>query len=144
MAGQASISPDILARYAADAALEIAGVRAVSESSVPGRRGVRVTTDDGSVRVEVGRVLESQLPAGVRLPAPVRIAVADTGPGIAAEDLPRLFDPFFSTRRGGTGLGLALVHRAVEAHNGAIFVEPGAGEGASFQVFLPSQSENRA
>ena len=99
---------------------------------------------DGSVRVEVGRVLESQLPAGVRLPAPVRIAVADTGPGIAAEDLPRLFDPFFSTRRGGTGLGLALVHRAVEAHNGAIFVEPGTGEGASFQVFLPSQSESRA
>jgi Uncharacterized protein conserved in bacteria len=53
MEGQASISPDILARYAADAALEIAGVRAVSESSVPGRRGVRVTTDDGSVRVEL-------------------------------------------------------------------------------------------
>jgi uncharacterized alkaline shock family protein YloU len=53
MAGQASISPDILARYAADAACEVDGVRGVSESPMPGRRGVRVATDDGSVRVEL-------------------------------------------------------------------------------------------
>jgi Uncharacterized protein conserved in bacteria len=51
--GQASISADILARYAADAACEVAGVRGVSESSLPGRRGVRVVTDDGLVRVEL-------------------------------------------------------------------------------------------
>jgi uncharacterized alkaline shock family protein YloU len=51
--GQASISADILARYAADAACEVAGVRGVSESQLPGRRGVRVVTDDGSVRVEL-------------------------------------------------------------------------------------------
>jgi uncharacterized alkaline shock family protein YloU len=53
MTGQASISPDILARYAADAAREVDGVRGVSESPMPGRRGVRVATDDGSVRVEL-------------------------------------------------------------------------------------------
>jgi uncharacterized alkaline shock family protein YloU len=53
MEGQASISADILARYAADAALEVAGVRAVSESPLPGRRGVRVVTDEGAVRVEL-------------------------------------------------------------------------------------------
>jgi uncharacterized alkaline shock family protein YloU len=51
--GQASISADILARYAADAALEVAGVRGVSESPLPGRRGVRVVSDDGAVRVEL-------------------------------------------------------------------------------------------
>jgi uncharacterized alkaline shock family protein YloU len=51
--GQASISPDILARYAADAAREVSGVRGVSESPLPGRRGVRVATDDGAVRVEL-------------------------------------------------------------------------------------------
>jgi uncharacterized alkaline shock family protein YloU len=50
---QASISADILARYAADAAREVAGVRGVSESPLPGRRGVRVVTDDGAVRVEL-------------------------------------------------------------------------------------------
>lgn len=53
MNGQASISADILARYAADAALEVAGVRGVSESPVPGRRGVRVAAEDGAVRVEL-------------------------------------------------------------------------------------------
>ncbi len=98
----------------------------------------------GTVRVEVGRVSEGALPAGVRLTGPVRLAVADTGPGIAAEDLPRLFDPFFSTRKGGTGLGLALVQRAVQAHSGAIVVEPGQGAGASFEVYLPSRPEMRA
>ena len=53
MTGQASISADILARYAADAAREVAGVHGVSESALPGRRGVRVSTDDAGVRVEL-------------------------------------------------------------------------------------------
>jgi uncharacterized alkaline shock family protein YloU len=51
--GQASISTDILARYAADAAREAAGVRGVSESSLPGRRGVRIAADESGVRVEL-------------------------------------------------------------------------------------------
>jgi uncharacterized alkaline shock family protein YloU len=51
--GQASISTDILARYAADAAREVVGVGSVSESPLPGRRGVRVTADENGVRVEL-------------------------------------------------------------------------------------------
>jgi uncharacterized alkaline shock family protein YloU len=52
--GQASISADILARYAADAAQEVVGVRGVTESPLPGRRGgVRVANEDGAVRVEL-------------------------------------------------------------------------------------------
>jgi uncharacterized alkaline shock family protein YloU len=51
--GQASISADILARYAADAAQEVVGVRGVAESPLPGRRGVRVASEDGAVRVEL-------------------------------------------------------------------------------------------
>jgi uncharacterized alkaline shock family protein YloU len=59
MEGQASISTDILARYAADAAREVVGVRGVSESALPGRRGVRVTADDdGGVRVELHLAVE--------------------------------------------------------------------------------------
>jgi len=53
VAGQASISPDILARYAGDAACEVEGVHGVSASPMPGRRGVRVATESGSVRVEL-------------------------------------------------------------------------------------------
>jgi uncharacterized alkaline shock family protein YloU len=51
--GQASISADILARYAADAAQEVVGVRGVTESPLPGRRGVRVASEDGTVRIEL-------------------------------------------------------------------------------------------
>ena len=58
MEGQASISADILARYAADAAQEVVGVRAVSESPVPGRRGVRVAGEEGAVRVELHLVVD--------------------------------------------------------------------------------------
>jgi len=53
MEGHASISPDVLARYAADAAQEVVGVRGVTESPLPGRRGVRVASEDGAVRVEL-------------------------------------------------------------------------------------------
>jgi uncharacterized alkaline shock family protein YloU len=56
--GQASISGDILARYAADAAREVPGVRGVAESPLPGRRGVRVANEDGEVRVELHLTVE--------------------------------------------------------------------------------------
>jgi uncharacterized alkaline shock family protein YloU len=58
MDGQASISADILARYAADAAREVPGVRGVAESPLPGRRGVRVANEDGEVRVELHLTVE--------------------------------------------------------------------------------------
>ena len=58
MDGQATISADILASYAADAAREVAGVRALAGSPLPGRRGVRVSGDDGSVRVELHLVVD--------------------------------------------------------------------------------------
>jgi signal transduction histidine kinase len=77
----------------------------------------------------------------------VRVVVTDSGPGVPADDHARIFDPFFTTRQGGTGLGLALVQRAVEAHGGAIFVDnaaPGSGLGATFTLYLPSLPEEAA
>lgn len=90
----------------------------------------------GRVRVELGRT-NDDVPTTVQLVDPVRLCVRDSGPGIPEEDLPRVFDPFFTTRQGGTGLGLAMVHRAVEAHQGTILVEGGNGDGAAFTVYLP-------
>lgn len=58
MAGQASISTDILARYAADAACEVEGVRGLAESPLPGRRGVKVSAGDGGVRIELHLAVE--------------------------------------------------------------------------------------
>jgi two-component system sensor histidine kinase PilS (NtrC family) len=91
----------------------------------------------GVVRVELSRAARTEMPSSVPLDMPIRLSVKDNGPGVPEEEIPRLFDPFYTTRSGGTGLGLALVHRAVEAHRGAIFVDGGHG-GANFTVYLPA------
>ncbi len=73
-------------------------------------------------------------PAGM-----VRIDVADEGPGIAAEDLPRLFEPDFSRKKKKSGLGLAIVLRIVKDHSGSIRVEQNTPRGARFVVELPAR-----
>ena len=77
--------------------------------------------------------------AGVELrgqPA-VRIAVRDNGPGIGPEQRPKIFDPFFTTKAKGTGLGMAIAKRIVEAHGGQITIGEVAGPGAVFLLTLP-------
>jgi signal transduction histidine kinase len=65
------------------------------------------------------------------------LRVADTGPGVAADALPRLFEPFFSLKPHGTGLGLAIAKRTVEAHGGRITAASGPDGGMTFEVVLP-------
>ena len=67
----------------------------------------------------------------------VEVSVSDTGPGIAPVDLPKVFDPFFTKRAEGTGLGLTIVHRIIDEHEGHIEVESGPG-GTVFNVTLPA------
>jgi signal transduction histidine kinase len=66
------------------------------------------------------------------------VRVNDTGEGIAAADLGQIFEPFFSTKSGGTGLGLALVHRIVQDHGGEIDVQSRPGTGTTFTITLPA------
>ncbi|HEY6414896.1 MAG TPA: ATP-binding protein, partial [Acidimicrobiales bacterium] len=68
----------------------------------------------------------------------VVIAVEDTGPGIPAQHLPHIFEPFYTTKPDGTGLGLAIVHRIIQDHDGEIRVETPAGGGARFVVLFPT------
>jgi len=100
---------------------------------------VQHTSGAGVVTLELDRPVE--LPPSVQVQTPVRLSVHDNGPGVREEDIPRMFDPFFTTRNGGTGLGLAMVHRAVEAHRGAILVDSGTDGGARFTIYLPAHSD---
>ncbi len=72
------------------------------------------------------------------------IAFTDTGEGISAENLPRIFEPFYTTRLKGTGLGLAISHDIVERHGGRIEVESEVGRGSTFTVWLPIGGQSHA
>jgi signal transduction histidine kinase len=82
---------------------------------------------------------ERRLAISVREVASGRIAVAvrDSGPGIAAANLGKIFDPLFSTKEGGTGLGLALVQQIVVDHGGQVDVASAADAGTTFTLTLP-------
>ncbi len=68
------------------------------------------------------------------------IRVEDNGPGFTPEDLPNLFEPFFSRRPGGTGLGLSIVAQVVEAHGGRVRAENRDGGGAAVELWLPLEN----
>ena len=91
------------------------------------------------VTVEVRVPAADELPQSVVLEAPRLLVVRDEGPGVSADVLPRLFEPFVTGRIGGTGLGLPIVQRAVQAHRGLIFCDTEAGRGTAFSVYLPSR-----
>ncbi|MGZ3536672.1 MAG: GAF domain-containing protein [Thermodesulfobacteriota bacterium] len=67
----------------------------------------------------------------------IKISIRDSGIGIPDEDMNRLFDPFFSTREGGIGLGLSIAHRIIDQHHGKIEVESALGKGTLFTLWLP-------
>jgi signal transduction histidine kinase len=71
----------------------------------------------------------------------IRFEVADTGPGIAPEALGQIFEPYFSTKETGIGLGLALTKKLIEDHGGQITVESVVGMGTTFTVTLPREPE---
>jgi two-component system, NtrC family, sensor histidine kinase PilS len=100
---------------------------------------VQHSDNGGVVTVELDCPAD-ELPPSVQIDVPVRITVRDRGRGVRVEDIPRMFDPFFTTREGGTGLGLAMVHRCVEAHRGTILVDNNADAGACFTIYLPAHA----
>jgi two-component system sensor histidine kinase HydH len=67
------------------------------------------------------------------------IEIRDTGSGIKAENLNKIFDPYYTTKTKGTGLGLAIVHKIIEAHNGNIKVRSVPGQGTTFIISIPGK-----
>ncbi|MGZ3446585.1 MAG: ATP-binding protein [Myxococcaceae bacterium] len=122
-------------------------------SSDPLASGVNIEVEPGGLRAEVDpdqvrqvllNLLRNALAAAgkggrvrsffSRVDGQVRIHVWDSGGRIATTDLPRIFEPFFTKRPGGTGLGLSTVHTIVRAHGGQIEVSSSPGEGTEFVV----------
>ena len=104
----------------------------------------------GVVRVTVKTVLPASIPASHRFPIDwwphetvsyACMEVVDEGSGIAAKNIETLFDPFFSTKFTGRGMGLSVVLGIVRAHAGAVTVETAPGRGSIFRVFLPVSAE---
>jgi two-component system sensor histidine kinase HydH len=73
----------------------------------------------------------------------VRVEVRDTGVGIAPQDLGRIFDPYFTTKPSGAGLGLAIVQKIVDAHGGEIRVESTPGQGTTVTILLPAKNQEQ-
>ena len=69
----------------------------------------------------------------------VYIKISDTGPGIAPEVLPKIFDPFFSTKKTGSGLGLSVSYNIIKSHKGQIKAESTPGKGTTFTISLPKK-----
>ena len=114
---------------------------------VEGSGNARVTGVGGRIESALRNVIDNaasfSVPAGTVTVLvdserdAVRIRVTDTGPGIRPEDLPRVWDRFFTTRDRGTGLGLALVRAIVDAHGGTVRATSEPGKGATFELRVP-------
>jgi len=89
----------------------------------------------GTVRIETA-------PA-VGQPGWIRLAVTDSGPGIQAEMMPKLFDPFYTNKASGTGLGLWISKRIVRDHRGTIEVQSEPGQGTVFIMTFPGVIETK-
>jgi two-component system sensor histidine kinase PilS (NtrC family) len=98
--------------------------------------GIQAQSEDGSVTVRARSRADPPDPSDTW----VEVAVEDRGQGIAPEVLSRVFDPFFTTKPKGTGLGLATVHRIVEAHGGSVQIATEIGRGTCVRVFLRAAS----
>jgi two-component system sensor histidine kinase PilS (NtrC family) len=104
---------------------------------------VQASAEGSVVTISVGPASLGPLPAGVSTPRDaIEIVIEDTGPGIASEVRDRLFEPFTTTKPGGSGLGLSVVHRAVEAHRGIVLVDS-TEQGTTFRIVLPRRQAVR-
>jgi two-component system, cell cycle sensor histidine kinase and response regulator CckA len=98
---------------------------------------VKISADN----VELPERSHAALPQGGRF---VRIQIADSGVGIPAQHLAKLFDPYFTTKHKGSGLGLATSYSIVKRHEGAIVVSSDSGSGTVFCIYLPANAPQEA
>jgi two-component system sensor histidine kinase HydH len=69
------------------------------------------------------------------------VEISDSGKGIPADDIAKVFEPYYSTKETGTGLGLAIVKKAIDDHGGSISVTSKQGSGTTFTIILPAKPD---
>ncbi|HLP24279.1 MAG TPA: ATP-binding protein, partial [Acidobacteriota bacterium] len=141
-------------RVTRDIAPDLAGVRGNETQLTQVLRGIllnarEASRPDGLVEIRAENTgPATPLPAGLKPGRYVRVAIRDRGPGISAEIMPQIFDPYFSTKeRGqqkGMGLGLTLCRIILTRHRGAITVDSPPGEGTTVTCYLPAISPTAA
>lgn len=106
---------------------------------------VQAMSEGGTIKIQVENV---KLEARHVIPLPsgnyVKISIADQGSGIPEEYLPKIFDPYFTTKQNGNGLGLASSYAIIKKHNGYIAVQSELGEGTTFEIYLPASKRKAA
>ena len=95
------------------------------------QNGVEAIGDDGMIVISTGLTEDDT----------IKITVRDSGCGISTEQQQRIFEPFFTTKDKGVGLGMAIVHRIIEAHHGSIEIDSQEGYGSTFTILLPRSVE---
>jgi PAS domain S-box-containing protein len=90
------------------------------------KNAVQAMTTGGALTLQTGETADS-----------IWVSVADTGGGIPQEQINRIFEPFYTTKKKGSGLGLMIVQRIVRAHNGRIELDSHVGRGTTFRIWLP-------
>ena len=95
--------------------------------------------DGGIIQITLGNVVvDAGAVPGLAPGRFLKLSIADNGQGIDPEHLPRIFDPYFTTKKQGSGLGLATVYSIVNKHVGRVEVKSTPGEGTTFHVWLPA------
>lgn len=97
----------------------------------------------GTIRITAGNHVASEGSTGSKSGRFVKITIKDEGAGIPQEHLPRIFDPYFTTKSEGTGLGLATSYSIIKRHDGMIDVDSRLGKGTTFNIYLPASKQGR-
>jgi signal transduction histidine kinase len=148
------LEPDIKPRdlvRVVDQALA-AGAGALAQQQIVVERRIppdlpRIPLDERLMGQALGHLIDNAveaMPNGGRLaltvtpePKGLRLSLRDTGIGISAEDLPYVFDPFFSSKPDGTGMGLTKVYQVISDHRGEIHINSAPGQGTEVDIWLP-------
>jgi len=99
--------------------------------------------EGGTVRISVGNVPASEQPDGLAPGNHVMISIKDSGVGIPQQYLKKIFDPYFTTKEKGSGLGLATTYSIVKNHGGEVEVVSEVGKGSTFTIYLPAADSER-